>query len=212
MTTWVEFLRGPAVHVWGVPVSWAELLGDVTGLLCVWLTARQHVWSWPLGLLNNAFFLLLFFWARLYADASLQVVFAALGAYGWWCWTRGAAEKGALPVRRMQRAEWWVLAVLSATGTALVRYWLATRTDSPVPFWDALVLMLSLAATYGQARKLLESWWLWIAVDVVSVPLYASRGLHPTALLYCLFGFLCVVGLRDWMQAAARQRTEPALP
>lgn len=58
--------------------------------------------------------------------------------------------------------------------------------------------VLSLAATWGQAEKRSESWWIWIAVDVISVPLYASRALYPTAGLYVIFGALCVLGLRSW--------------
>jgi nicotinamide mononucleotide transporter len=80
-----------------------------------------------------------------------------------------------------------------------------------VPLWDAAVLCLSLAATYGQARKLLESWWTWIAVDVLSVPLYVVRGLYPTAALYAVFLALCVCGLRAWSRelAAARPGAAP---
>jgi nicotinamide riboside transporter PnuC len=52
------------------PVSWAELLGDATGILCVWLVARQHLWNWPIGILNNAFFFLLFWWSSETACAT----------------------------------------------------------------------------------------------------------------------------------------------
>jgi nicotinamide mononucleotide transporter len=87
---------------------------------------------------------------------------------------------------------------LTAAAIAAIAWLLSRHTDSPVPVADATVTGLSLAATYGQARKLVESWWIWIAVDVVSVPLYISRGLYPTAALYFVFGCLCVAGLRSW--------------
>ena len=129
------------------PVSWAELFGDVTGIACVWLTARKNIWNWPIGLLNNAFFFLLFWWAKLYGDAVLQVVFAVLGAYGWWAWSRPHEREQ--PVRRATAGEWIALVPLTGLGTVLAASWLARHTDSPVPRWDALVLCLSLAATYG---------------------------------------------------------------
>jgi nicotinamide mononucleotide transporter len=84
--------------------------------------------------------------------------------------------------------------------------WLARHTDSPVPFWDASVLVLSLGATWAQAKKLLESWGLWIVVDAISVPLYLSRELVPTALLYGIFGVMCVVGLHGWLGSYRRDR------
>lgn len=189
-------------------VTWAELVGDVTGAWCVWLVARQHVLNWPVGLLNNLFFFLIFWWSKLYGDAALQVVFAGLAVYGWREWTRGGPRTH-LPVRRTTAREWQVLLPLTALATLGAAAWLARRTDSPVPLWDASVLTLSLAATYGQAKKLLESWWLWIAVDVLSVPLYLVRGLTPTALLYAGFLALCVVGLRAWTRELAGE-AQPA--
>lgn len=184
------------------PVTWAELVGDVTGVLCVVLVARQHIFNWPVGLANNLFFFLIFWWSKLYGDAVLQVVFAVLAVWGWWQWARGDPEerRRRLPVRRTTLREWTWLAAASLAGTAVAALWLSRMTDSPVPVWDASVFALSLAATYGQAKKLLESWWIWIAVDVLSVPLYVVRGLYPTAGLYGVFLCLCIVGLRAWQR------------
>lgn len=199
----LAWLDAPALTIAGAPVTWAELLGDITGGLCVWMVARQNPWNWPVGLANNVFWALLFFRAKLYGDAVLQGIFFALGCYGWWRWVRPGGKPGVLPVRRTTRREWLVLGTLTTASTAVVAIWLALRTDSPVPLADACVLTMSLAATWGQTGKLLESWWIWIAVDVVSVPLYWSRGLYPTAALYFVFGLLCVKGLREWSRAPA---------
>jgi nicotinamide mononucleotide transporter len=127
-------------------------------------------------------------------------VFFALGCWGWWVWTRPAERNVALAPRRTTRHEWLVLMPVTAVATAAVAWWLATRTDSPAPLPDASVLTLSLAATYGQAKKLIESWWIWILVDVISIPLYVSRALYPTAALYGVFLILCVFGLSRWMR------------
>jgi nicotinamide mononucleotide transporter len=197
----VAALNQPAFGLWGVPVSWAEGLGDLSGALCVWLVARQHVLNWPLGLANNVFWCVLFASAKLYADATLQVAFFALGAYGWWKWTAGRGRVQSLPVRRTARGEWLWLGACTGLATAAFATWLLRATDSPAPLWDASVLTLSLAATYGQTQKLLESWYVWFLVDVISVPLYLSRQLYPTALLYVVFGLLCVQGAMNWRRS-----------
>jgi nicotinamide mononucleotide transporter len=205
LSEWIVWLNTPALSLWGVPVSWAEVLGDISGAACVWLLARQHVLNWPLGLANNLFWCVLFSAAKLYADATLQVLFFGFGIYGWWQWTRPNARtaRGApLPVRRTSRREWAWLSTLSALGTAALAFTLAQHTDSPAPLWDASVLALSLAATYGQAQKLLESWYVWILVDVISVPLCLSRRLYPTAALYVVFGLICVKGLAAWRRSS----------
>ena len=194
----IERLQSVAVVLGGAPVTWSELLGDVTGAACVWLVARQNVWNWPLGLANNVFWGLLFWDAKLYGDSLLQAIFFGLGCYGWWRWVRPAETGAPLAVRRTSRREWWALGAVTTLATVAIAFYLARHTDSPVPFADASILTLSLAATYGQALKLLESWWIWITVDLISVPLYVSRGLYPTAALYALFGVLCVSGLVSW--------------
>jgi nicotinamide mononucleotide transporter len=195
-----------AFVVAGSPVTWTELLGDVTGLVCVYLVARANVWNWPVGIANVVLFFFTFLRARLYGDALLQVAFLVLNAYGWWLWTRPGERGAEPPVRRASPLENLALVGLSLAGTAAAALILARHTDSPVPVWDASVLVLSLVATWAQAEKLVESWWLWIAVDVISVPLYVSRGLHPTAALYALFLGLCVMGLREWQRLLEAQR------
>ncbi|MFE3328402.1 nicotinamide riboside transporter PnuC [Streptomyces sp. NPDC059176] len=195
----VEPLQRPLFTWLGTPVSWTEVLGFASGALCVWLVARQHIANWPIGIANNVLFVLLFTQAGLYADAVLQVVFITLAAYGWWTWTHGGGPgSDVLPVRRTARAEWaWLLAA-GVVGTLGLTLLLRGTTDSTVPFWDATTTVLSLVATYGQCRKRVESWWLWIAADVVYVPLYAYKELYLTALLYAGFLALCVHGLRAW--------------
>src|SRR5262249_56665846 len=98
-------------------------------------------------------------------DALLQVVFTALGVYGWWSWTHADGQRGERPVRRATQAELSIAAGVSLAGTAAAALVLAHGTDSPVPVWDASVLVLSLVATWGQAQKWLESWWSSVLVD-----------------------------------------------
>jgi nicotinamide mononucleotide transporter len=205
----IDWLHAPAFHVVGTAVSWAEVLGDLTGAASVWWAARQNVLTWPVGIVNSALFLVLFVDAKLYADSVLQVAFVVLGFYGGWRWLRGTEQGDDLPVRRATGREWAILLAVVGVAQAAWTYWLARHTDSPAPFWDASVLVLSLGATWAQAKKLLESWVIWITVDVISVPLYLSRELVPTALLYGIFGVMCVVGLRDWRRSFQESSAAP---
>lgn len=179
-------------------LPWTEIFGAATGLLCVYWVTKQNVWSWPVGIVNNAFLFVVFWTGKLYADATLQVIFAGLGFYGWYSWVYGKKDREKLPVRKTSRLEAGIFLVVAIAGTLGTSEILSRTTDSPLPFWDALITVLSLIASYGQARKLLESWWIWICVDLISVPVYLSRELYPTAGLYVVFGALCVLGLRNW--------------
>jgi nicotinamide mononucleotide transporter len=205
----LEPLLKPAFVAFGETTTWAEVAGFVTGVANVWLVVRQHILNWPIGILNVVLLGLVFVDGKLYADAGLQVVYVALQAYGWWQWLYGGANRTTLQVIRSSRAEWAVLATAGAAGTAALFWVLSEWTDSTVPFWDALTTMISLAATYGQCRKLVESWWLWIVADLVYIPLYLYKGLNLTATLYLVFLGLCAAGLLAWLRDLAAPR--PAL-
>jgi nicotinamide mononucleotide transporter len=202
--TLLEPLLATAFTLGGVATSWGEVLGFVTGAITVWLVVRQHLWNWPIGIVNVLLLGLIFMDGGLYADASLQVVYVVLQAYGWWTWLYGGRGRTAQVVHRTSRAEWVFLAVAGAATTAFLTWLLSAKTDSTVPFWDALTTAISLAATYGQCRKLLESWWLWIAADLIYIPLYAYKDLNLTSALYVIFLLLCVAGLRAWHKDAGK--------
>lgn len=205
----IDWLSSVAFTAFGVGTTWAEVLGFGTGLVNVGLLVRRHILNWPLGILNVLLLMLVFWSAGLYADAGLQVVYVLLGAYGWWAWLYGGASRTPLEVRRTTRTEWLGLALAGVLLTAGLWLFLDRLTGSTVPLADALTTALSLLATYGQTRKLVESWWLWIAADLVYIPLYAYKDLWLTALLYVAFLVLCVLGLRAWY-AALRTRTPVA--
>ena len=191
----------PALTFAGVATSWGEVAGFVTGALCVWLVARQNPWNWPIGIANNLAFLALFATSGLYADSGLQVVYIALAGYGWWAWLRGGQQHTALPVSRTTRQQWWWLLAAGVASTLALVWLLSSVTPSTVPWADSITTVLSLLATWGQTRKKVECWWLWIAADVIYVPLYAYKNLWLTAILYVGFMALCVLGLRNWSRA-----------
>ncbi|WP_229076235.1 nicotinamide riboside transporter PnuC [Actinoplanes sp. DH11] len=201
----IDWLNSPAVVTFGVPTSWAEVLGFGTGLLNVGLLVRQHILNWPLGILNVLLLMVVFWSAGLYADAGLQVVYVLLGLYGWWAWLHGGRDRSRLVVRHTTRPEWLGLALAGLVLTGGLWLFLDRLTGSTVPLADALTTALSLLATYGQTRKLVESWWIWIAADLIYIPLYGHKGLWLTAILYVAFLTLCVLGLRSW-RAALRDR------
>lgn len=203
----IDFLNSTAFTAFDAPTSWAEVLGFVTGAWCVWLVGRQLVWNWPIGIANNLVWILLFATAGLFADSALQVVYIALAVWGWHNWVQGR-NGDTLAVTGTSGTEWVWLAGVGIAGTGALTVLLDTATSSTVPFWDAVTTVLSLLATWGQATKRWESWLLWIAADLIYIPLYLHKGLTLTALLYCGFLLLCVRGLLAWRRSRA---TEPVM-
>jgi nicotinamide mononucleotide transporter len=179
------------------PIGVAEAWGFVTGGICVWLVVREHLWNWPVGLANNVFFFVLFWRGRLFADMGLQVVYFGLGIYGWLNWLFGGQNRTILEISRTKRTEWLVLVAGIPLCTFALRE-LLIAVNGAAPFWDSLTTILSLAAQYLLCRKRFENWFFWIAADVIYIPLYLSRHLPLTALLYALFLAMCLVGVWQW--------------
>lgn len=185
-----------------LPLDMTEVLGFVTGAIGVWLTVKENIWNWPIGIANSAFYVVVFFSAQLYADMSLQVVYIVLGILGWYWWLHGGKNKSQLIIARLNLTTLLASLLIAAISTFALNL-LLVATDDAAPFLDALTTVMSLIAQYYLTRKLLENWHVWIAVDVIYISLYAYKGLYLTSALYVLFMTMCVVGLVGWRKATA---------
>lgn len=185
----------------GITLTLGDSLGFVTGLACVWLTARGSIWNFPLGILNSLILGLVFLDQRLFADSSLQLVFIALSARGWLQW---AAPAGA-QVKAFQPTCWQeqIRLLLAAMLMAAALWLLLVQLRDTAPPLDALITALSLCAQWQLNKRQTSSWLWWIAVDLISAPLYWSRGLPLIAGLYVIFLLICVQGLWHWRRLQA---------
>ncbi|MFZ9745713.1 MAG: nicotinamide riboside transporter PnuC [Opitutaceae bacterium] len=187
-------------------MSGAEAVATLLGLLGVGLMVRQHVWAWPVGIVQVILSGWVFWQSRLYSDVLLQVIFLVLQGYGWWTWTFGRTGAGeALPVTRLGARAGARLTVAGLVATAAWGEGMRRLTDAALPHADAFILVFSVLAQWLQARKRLESWLGWIAVNVVAVGVYGARGLLLFAGLYAVFLGLAVVGFRAWRRREVRR-------
>ena len=188
----------------GSPVAWLELIAFVLALWMVFANMRVQLIAWPLAIISSLAYMVLFAHSKLYGEAGLQVLFVLVAGWGWWQWRFGRQADGkALEVRRVDKRTG--LIVIAATCAAWPLLGLALRrfTDSDVPFFDALPTAASVAGQWLLGKKYLENWLVWLGVNVISVALFAYKGLGLTVVLYALFALLSVVGWRAWNQRAA---------
>ena len=183
--------------------NWLELAGFATTALGIWLTTRRLLICWPVVLAADVLYLLVFFHARLYSDALLQVFFIAFTLYGWWHWWRGMVEEGEVRVAPLALAHLLTGLASGAFGSVLLGL-LMVRLGAALPHLDATLTSYSLVASWWQARKHIANWWLWIVVDVIYIGEYVYKNLYVTAVLYAVLVGLAVLGWRDWKQAARR--------
>ena len=196
---------GLAAGAWWIgQTSWLEAVGFVTGAICVWLVVRENVWNFPLGLVNVAALCVVYWDKKLYADAGLQVVYFVLNVLGWYWWLYGGEQATAMKVRRVSWLE-LLIAIAAGIGGTLLLWQILAPYSGSASFWDALTASFSLSAQWLMNRKFLESWWFWIVVDIIYVPLYVYKNLYLSAILYAVFLVMATLGWLHWravMQAA----------
>ena len=180
-----------------LPMQLTEVFGFITGAICVWLVVKDNIWNWPVGIINNIFYVSLFWGAQLYADMALQVVYIVLGGLGWYWWLKGGENKTELPIGNIKPTEIIALSAIGIACTYGMTLYLQSVNDS-APFLDALTTVMSLVAQYMLTKKYLENWYVWIAADVIYIGLYFYKGLALTAVLYGIFLTMCLIGLKAW--------------
>ena len=202
MNTFAALLQPTLALPFGLgAMSSAELVAFALGIANIVLLIRRNVWNYPFGIAMVAIYFFIFEEAKLYSDALLQLFFLAVQLYGWWHWTRARSETGEIRVELLQPATRLLLAGSSLAAIAAWGALMATTTDASYPYVDASAAILSVYAQVLLARRYLENWVIWILVDVISVGLYAAKGLWLTLVLYVIFLALATLGLLRWRQA-----------
>ena len=198
-----------AFQLGGETVRWSDLLGNLLGLATVALAIRRSLWAWPVQITGAILLFGASMSVHLGGNAARQLVVVAAASYGWWRWNRqrGADHPQGVTIRWAANAERLALLGFLAVGTFGFAWLLSATHSSWAPLPDAYIFVGSLAATLCQGRGWVEFWFVWIAVDVVGVPLAFNSGLPVSGFTYAVYFVLVIAGLRQWIRLA---RTAPA--
>jgi nicotinamide mononucleotide transporter len=184
--------------------SWAEIIGVITGLLCVALAAMNNIWNWPIAIVSVGIYIFIFFDSHLYADMGLQVYFMGMNIYGWYFWSRKSASETKTPVMLITKKE----IILSVIAIIVFTFFLGTvlkYTPASYPYIDSFCTACSLVAQVFLARKVLENWLIWIFVDIIYVGVYIFKHLDLTAGMYAIYVVIALLGYIDWKKDYKKQ-------
>jgi nicotinamide mononucleotide transporter len=192
--------------VFGHGVSYVEFVGTLLGLISVFLASRANIFTWPTGIANAIFFLVIFYQIHLYSDMFLQMYFCGMGVYGWFSWKNKAehhhSEIQTLTNRRRLWIGVFIASVVLIVGTLIsqIHAILPQIFDHPAtyPYIDTFIAISSILATILLARRIFETWVLWILVDITSIGLYSVKGVKLIALEFVIFLGLAVLGIYTW--------------
>lgn len=219
----IDWFLNAQLTLGGSTVLWREIIGNGFGLASALVALPRKVWAWPIGMVGNVLLFTVFLGAifdtpqdkDLWGQAGRQVFFFAVSVYGMVRWMRarragGSADGGAITPRWATGRERLELLVLAGLGIAIF-YPTLTALGSWGPLEDAWILTGSILATYGMARGWVEFWLIWIAVDLVGVPLLFAAGYWPSATMYAVYGVFCAWGFVAWarVQRTLTTRTTP---
>jgi nicotinamide mononucleotide transporter len=182
-----------------------EIIAVVMGISYVTLAMRENSWCWPAGFISTSIFCVLFFKAKLYMESGLQIYYTSMAVYGWWQWQYGGKDKHSLPISRwpLQSHVLALSAIIILSGISGIL--LANNTQATYPVLDSIVTWGSLIATYMMARKILENWLYWVALDSLALCLYFNKGLYFTTGLFCLYVVLAMLGFYRWLKTSRGQ-------
>ncbi|MBU3033712.1 nicotinamide riboside transporter PnuC [Tritonibacter mobilis] len=201
-------MRDVLEFFWGMvgsrPIEWIAV---ACGILNVSLIIRRSIWNYPFGFAVVTLYFFIFWEYRLYSDALLQVYFFFIQFYGLYVWLNGRAYDGRVIVAPLGTGIFALYLGATAIVWLIVASLMAAYTNAAAPFWDAAVAALSVTAQFLLSRRYLQSWYLWIAVDVLAIGLFYTRGLEPTAALYVVFLGLAITGFFQWRRAAMKPLT-----
>ena len=192
--------------------SCVELIGVVLGIVTVYLSAKENIWSWPTALVNAAMFVIVFFRTGLYSDFGLQIIYFVLSLYGWYEWLYGGANRSELHVTRTPARLWLIFLMIGLVSWAVLSSITSRLPNAALPFMDSALVTVSLIAQYMMTKKYLENWILWIVVDVFYVGMLIYKKLNLTAFNYLVYLGLAVVGYIAWRRSLAEQSAVVASP
>jgi nicotinamide mononucleotide transporter len=203
-----------AFQLFGQPVSILECLGFATGIIGVWLTIKQNILCFPVGIINVTIYSFIFFKMSWHANALLQIFYIGVLIYGWMNWKNSSAAKE-FSVTAIKRSTGFMLVIVGVAASVLFGFIMKETTNNPLPYWDATTTSMSLIAQWMVAEKKIENWLLWLVADIIYVgmclyqSLYLNQPLYLTAVLYFIFLILAIKGYAEWKKTL--QKTSGAL-
>lgn len=197
-------------------MSYMELAANLMTAVCIFLAGRNNIHTWWTGIVACVLFGIVFYGANLYADVTLQGFFIVTGFIGWYGWVKkngrfsGAVdtvkETDALPITRASKNTMIVMTFSAIAVAAVYGFLLHKFTNAYAPWIDSTVLTFSVVGQLLLMRRNLQNWPVWVLVNTLSVPLYFSRELYVTAVLYGFFWVNAIVSWRHWLDLMDEQK------
>ena len=175
-----------------------ETLAVILAIIYLFLAIKENSLCWYFVFLSAAIYIWIFINSSLYMASLLNVYYALMSIYGLYQWRKGGDKKLGLPIKSLSSSHHTFIFISVISLSLIIGYFLESYTDSKLPYLDSFAALSSIVTTIMVARKILENWLYWIAIDAVSIYLYLNQNLYQTAILFVLYMILSIMGYYEW--------------
>jgi len=185
-----------------------EIIVFVFGITSVWFAKKENIWVYPTGLIATILTVYLLYKAEYFGDMMMNFYYSIMSIYGWWNWSRTKNNKVVVPISRTTSKE-KIIGVLLVILTMIVTYGVYKYFGNEIKtenYIDIFTSGVFFTAMWFMANKKIENWTLWIFADLITVPLYAYRGLGILSLQYLIFTILAIQGYLAWKKTLDRTK------
>ena len=179
---------------------WFEILAAILAIIYLLLALKQDIRCWIAWIISSLMYLFVMLYAGLLMESALQIFYVGMGIYGWMQWDKRSAQDK-LSIRRWNKKQHFYAIGSLLCIVVISGYLISLNSNAVAPYIDSFTTWGAILATFMVARKVLENWIYWFVIDFVSVFLFLSRELYPTAVLFVIYLVIIVFGYRTWLKA-----------
>lgn len=180
-----------------------EVIAFLFGVLSVWYAKKANILVYPTGIICTVITVYLLYKAQYFGDMMMNFYYSIMSLYGWWNWSRKKNEKLVVPISKTNSKE-KIIGIILVLLTILVTYAVYSYFGNEIKtenYLDIFTSGIFFTAMWFMANKKIENWVLWIFADIITVPLYAYRGLGVLSLQYLIFTILAIQGYISWKKS-----------
>lgn len=185
-------------------MTWQEIVAVIFGLLSVWYAKKENILVFPTGIISVLLYVYICYNWKLYADMGVNFYYFIMSVYGWIVWSTKTDGTAVTPIAKNTSRENVISVSLFIVFFIIMAYILSSYTDSDVPYWDSLTTGIFLVGMWLMAKKKIENWIAWIIGDLISIPLYAYKGLYLTSFQFVVFLGIAIAGYIEWRKRIAK--------
>ena len=175
-----------------------ETIAVIFGILSVWYARKENILVFPTGIISVILYVYICVGAKLYADMGINAFYFVMSVYGWYNWTHQNGSSEEREISRTTKKEKLLIIIALISFFLILYYVLSQHTDSTVPIIDSATTSIFLVGMWLMALKKVENWTFWIIGDLISIPLYAYKGLVLSSFQFTILLLLAIMGLIEW--------------